>query len=375
MIRQDQIVVVPVSSIKERYKNFDENFLSVKEKEKILPFDIIKGEDGNSIIFIDNFRPDEQKQITFSFPKTKTSAKVKRTQAYLGIKENYKMKDGVYTEGNFESTKSVTVPKSHFPHDALYQMEGPAWESDKVAYRFYLDERNRTDIFGKTTPKMVLDIIGKNDLLSGNESYENPLWWGGDIFKVGNSLGIGSIAEYLDNKVVTVSQTDSIKCSILNNNVYSSVRSKHFGWNTGADKITLVTDYTIYPGSRLTEVNAKSDKKIENFCTGLAKHENTETIIADNKEGWSYVAIWGKQTLLNENLGIALFFNSKDKLDLTEDSVSRVVVLNARENHIRYYFAACWEKEKKGIKTQRDFQLFLNETVESLNNPIIFEVQ
>ena len=178
MKRDDQLVLVSLSAIKERYKDFDENNFIIKSKEKSLPFDLVGDSDrGVNILFQSDFKPDEQKQISFSYSNKKAVLHNNRTRAYLGIKKNYSMKEGVYTGGNFESTNHVTVPKNHFPHDALYQMEGPAWESDKVAYRFYLDERNRIDIFGKSTPKMVLDIVGKNDLLSGDESYENSLWW------------------------------------------------------------------------------------------------------------------------------------------------------------------------------------------------------
>lgn len=253
-------------------------------------------------------------------------------------------------------------------------MEGPAWESDKVAYRFYLDERNRVDIFGKSTHKMVLDIVGKNDLLSGDESYEYPLWWGQDVFKVGNSLGMGSVAVYLDNKVVTVSETDSITCDIFNHNAYSTVRSNHFGWKTRNNKFNIQINYSIFPGSRLTEVIAKTDKSIENFCTGLAKHDSTETLFSKDNNGWSYVGIWGKQTICNDHLGIALFFNSKDVIKITEDDVSQIVVLKPVGNMAKYYFAAAWEKGKNGIKTQRDFQMFLNKTIEILNNPIIVDL-
>ena len=189
LLRNDQLIALPISAIKEHHKDFDENNFLIKSNGKSLPFDLIRNNDEDAdIVFQISFQPDEQKQISISYTKNISMLKNKRTQAYLGIKTNYSMKNGVYTGGKFESTNHVSVPKKNFPHDALYQMEGPAWEYDKVAYRFYLDERNRTDIFGKSTPKMVLNIVDKNDLLSGNESYEYPLWWGQDIFKVGNSL-------------------------------------------------------------------------------------------------------------------------------------------------------------------------------------------
>ena len=68
-----------------------------------------------------------------------------------------------------------------------FQMEGPAWENDKVGFRNYFDLRNGMDIFGKRTSEMVLDGIGLGD------NYHELSDWGMDILKVGNSLGAGSI--------------------------------------------------------------------------------------------------------------------------------------------------------------------------------------
>jgi len=375
LARRNEVIVVPVNAVKERSNDFDENYLAVKEKGKTRPYEKINDENGERIIFQTNFLPGEKKEIVFCWSKIKPALKAGRTMAYLGVKKNYILKDGIYTGGDFESVNSVVVPKSHFQHDALYQMEGPAWESDKIAYRFYLDDRNRTDIFGKTTPKIILDIVGKNDLLSGDESYEKPLWWGQDIFKVGNSLGIGSVAAFIDNNVVTISQTDSIKCNVVNNNVSSSVISEYFGWNARNEKVNIKINYKIFPGSRLTEVNIKTDKPVENICTGLAKHENTEFLSADNNGKWAYIGIWGKQTIINDYLGIALFYNTDERIKLTEDKLSQIVILKSGSNKANYYFAACWEKEKNGIKTLKDFQLFLNNTIECLNNPINLEIQ
>jgi hypothetical protein len=373
--RIDQLVVLPVSTIKERIKDFDENNFIIKSNWKSLPFDLVTVSDKDTnILFLTDFKPNEQKQITIYSSNKKLVQNNRNTQAYLGVKKNYAMKDGIYIGGNFEITGHTLVPKKHFPHDALYQMEGPAWESDKIAYRFYLDERNRTDIFGKSTPKMILDIVGKNDLLSGNESYEVPLWWGQDIFKVGNSLGIGSIATYINNKVVTVSETDSVTCDIFNRKVCSSVRSDHFGWNTGNNKLNIQISYSIFPGSRLTEVIVNTDKPIDNFCTGLAKHDSTETLFSKGNKGWNFVAVWGKQTICNDHLGIALFYNSENVIKLTEDNISQIVVLKPVDNSAKYYFAACWEQEKNGIKTKNDFLIFLKQTIDLLNNPVIVDL-
>lgn len=71
-----------------------------------------------------------------------------------------------------------------------FQMEGPAWENDKVGFRNYMDQRNGMDIFGKSTPEMVLEQVG----IEGAPSYHEPGDWGMDVLKVGTSLGAGAIA-------------------------------------------------------------------------------------------------------------------------------------------------------------------------------------
>lgn len=101
----------------------------------------------------------------------------------------------------------------------------------------------------------------------------------------------------MNNNVVTVSETDSTTCDILNNNIFSTVRSDHFGWKIGNNKNNIQISYSIFPGSRLTEDVARTDNPIDNFCTGLAKHDSTETLFSKDNNGWSYVAIWGRQTI------------------------------------------------------------------------------
>jgi hypothetical protein len=92
----------------------------------------------------------------------------------------------------------------------ILQMEGPAWENDKVGFRNYFDLRNGTDIFGKQTSEMVLDSVGLNRAtvmpggLNIGEIYHNLSPWGMDILKVGNSLGAGSVALMVNDSLFRI---------------------------------------------------------------------------------------------------------------------------------------------------------------------------
>src|SRR3972149_2240305 len=368
--RPNEIVKINAESLIEKKPNFNFDSFTVYEDKKEIFFEKVlnKNTDKQEILLLISFEPGETKEIIFT-DSVKNKKIKKLTQAYLGQKTGYEEKEGFFTGGYFQSVNQTKVPSGHFAHDALYQFEGPGWESEKVGYRLYLDERNRTDIFGKKISGLFLDITGKNDLVSdGNESYQKMLDWGRDIFKVGNSLGIGSIATFYNNKVVTVSEIDSTLCMIFDGNLVSEVETTHYGWNLD-NKYDITTSYSIYAESRITYINVLIDKNIENLCTGLPKHENTDYITSDG-ENWNYIALWGKQTVENDNLGIVVFYDKSNLVKISEDELSYFVILKPVNNKLTYNFSSVWEQEPNGIKSKDEFINYLNDELNKLDNPI-----
>ncbi len=323
-----------------------------------------------------SFKPAERKIIDFVYSDKLIRANpVKKTQSYIGQKVNYKLTVGIYSAGRFESTHSTTISPKHFAHDALYQYEGPGWESDKIAYRFYLDSRNKMDIFGKKVSTMVMHEVGLSDLQSDSkESYTKMQDWGMDIFKVGNSLGIGSIAFYLNDKVVSIEKTDSVAVSIGSNGFQKSgILAHYYGWQYNKFKTDITADISIESGSRLTKVAVNTEIEVGNFVTGLAKHENTDFIQSKQNtvNKWGYIALYGKQALSGDNLGIVVFYPNNKLVKCSEDEYSKLVIIKPSRKKIIYYFAAAWEQEKGGIKSKEDFIKYIDETVIKLSYPVI----
>ncbi|MEI9906336.1 MAG: glycoside hydrolase family 88 protein [Asticcacaulis sp.] len=121
------------------------------------------------------------------------------TRATLNVQDGGTLNGKLITGGTFWLRKDYEVPSDHFIHDGLIAFEGLGWESDKVAYRLYLDERNVIDIYGKKVARPILPDIGQNvgDYHSMND-------WGQDIFQVDQSLGMGGIGEVRDGKAAQV---------------------------------------------------------------------------------------------------------------------------------------------------------------------------
>ena len=370
--RTDELLTIKISVLKKEDPSFNEMAFYINEGEKELPSQLDKK--GN-ILFIASFAPKETKEITIHYTSgIKRNSYKKMTQAVLGIKTGYNKIDGYYTGGKFVDIDSTTVPKDHFAHDALYRFEGPGWESDKVVYRFYLDSRNRTDIFGKKINELVLDTIGINDLVSDSkESYTKMLDWGMDIFKVGESLGIGSIAIWDGSNFQAVSKTDQVKCYIHNGPIMSGIYTKYYGWDVDGKKYNLFSDLSISAGSRLTDVDVKISDENVLMCTGLAKHEDCTLIKSDNNIKWGYLALYGKQSLSGDELGIVIFYKESNLVKITSDTTSEIIVLKTNKGKLNYYFASAWQQEPKGIKNISEFKKYLYNTAFCLSYPIKLE--
>lgn len=371
-------VVIPifVEKIKKKYSNFNPHlfFASINSQPIFHEFVQDYQNDLDAILLYLNFEPEEVKEVVFNErgKESEIPTLPKMTQAYLGMRTHYTRTDSFYVGGKFESVTYSKVPSNHWSHDGLYKYEGPGWESDKVGYRFYLDNRNRTDIFGKRIPDMILDKVGENDLVAnGKESYTSMQDWGMDIFKVGTSLGIGSIAHFNNGKIITVSETDSVICRIKNNGtLFSRIETNYYGWKVNDKKVDLVSEISINGGSRLTRVDILLSDEIGNITTGLAKNpEAVNMLVSDGNSDWNYLALWGKQALSGDSLGIAVFYKTSDFIEMSSDNLSEFILLKPDKNKLTYYFAAAWEKEPFGIKNLNEFIEYLEQTIISLCNP------
>ncbi|MCW8850213.1 MAG: DUF4861 domain-containing protein, partial [Melioribacteraceae bacterium] len=207
--RIDDLVSINIDRIEGLNDNFNKDAFIVYENEKEIPSQLYDDGVNCSIIFVSDFQPNESKTFSIKYlinGKLRRDYK-SRTYAELAMKFNSAYKDKKFTDEPFQNFSKVVVPKIHTDHDALFKYEGPGWESEKVGYRFYLDWRNATDIFGKKTAELVLHKVGINDRVAKDDSYHEMQEWGMDIFKVGNTLGIGSIGMMYNDSIYMVSKT------------------------------------------------------------------------------------------------------------------------------------------------------------------------
>jgi hypothetical protein len=371
-------VKVEISKYAKQGLSFDEATFSVLDGKNEVPFQVLD-ENGDknpdNLLFLAKFKEKESKSFVFKFDQKnkKLVPQVKRTQAELSHKEGGTWNNRKYEGGTFKNVDYLRVPAEHTDHSFFIRYEGPGWESDKVGYRFYLDWRNAIDIFGKTTPDMILQQVGQD----GFESYHNKQAWGQDNFKVGKTLGLASIAQWSNNKAERVAKTDSVTCLIkTNGTLKSEIETKYYGWQVESTKCEVVSTIGVVAGDRICSMDLTINGTHGPFCTGLIKDSKAELLKSDKKGEWAYLATWGKQSLADDNLGIAVFYRTKDAVKVTEDALNHIVVLNPDNGHLKYYFLGAWEQELNGVaKTKAEFVAYLNKTLLLLNHPLTIEVK
>ena len=294
---------------------------------------------------------------------------IEKTYAEISIAEGGEWIDGTrghqeYDGGtSFKNVTSLKVPQQHTDHSWYIRYEGPGWESNKVGYRIYLDWRNAIDIFGKKTDSLVLSGVGQD----GFDSYHEPESWGQDILKVGKGLGIGSIGRLVNDEVLHFNEVDSTFASVENSAENSMVKINYFGWKTGDEKIDVASSLSIKPDSRITKHTIASSKEVDGIVTGIINHDVEYFQKESENKKWAYIATYGVQTLVPDNLGMAIFYEVSTTNNVFKGDYDYLIEFKPTTNPIDFYFLGAWEQEKDGIKTKEEFITYLNDKLTELN--------
>ncbi|MBF9255057.1 DUF4861 domain-containing protein [Pontibacter sp. 172403-2] len=371
--RSDVAAFIPATEIRNAIPAFNPDAFVVLDGKKEIPSQYNSKDNlqAGIILVLDQMAPKAARTLTIRYNEKGTYQHkyAKRTQAELSNKFGGHFENKKYIGGEFRNVDSLRVPDEHTDHSFFIRYEGPGWESDKVGYRFYLDWRNGTDVFGKTTPDMVLQQVG----LDGFDSYHELQPWGMDVLKVGKSLGVGTLGMFVEDHAQRIEKTDSIISKITENGpVYSSILTNYYGWQVAGQDLDVQSLLSIHAGTRLTHHQVQvTGGTPENLVTGLNKDKTARLFKSKgNDKQWGYLATYGAQSLNKDKLGIAVLFRPQDFMAFTEDANSHVVKLKPTNGKLDYYFLAAWELEPQGIKTEEQFLEYLNKTAQELAAPV-----
>lgn len=361
------------------------------------------GQPDHLLLVLPRLEGQQTLTLTPSEQAPSSSAQASRAHAEISIKTGGHWQGARYIGGSFQPVKQLTTPAQYTDHSEFIRYEGPGIESDKVAYRIYLDWRNGFDIYGNITGKPILHQVG----LDGYESYHNMQSWGLDLLKVGQSLGTGGFGFWDGKQVQSVGDVASHSATILHDGpLYSAFSIDYHGWrlpakqvrdskapngvralpapsqNTPKVQLDVNAQFSMLAGSRLVHTQVKlkpqgkahqrSPELLPAMAIGLVKHANAELLtgtLESSGHQYTYLATWGKQSLNNDDLGMAVLVKRGAVHQFTADSTSHVAVIKPSGNQFEYYFLAAWSGEPNGITSKADFINYLQQQVQRLTSP------
>lgn len=287
------------------------------------------------------------------------------------------------------SITEVGFGKNILPYQAN-QMDGPAWENDKVGYRIYLDGRNAHDVFGKKVPYMVLQNVG-NVEGEPKDNYHVLADWGRDVLQVGTSLGAGGLGLYENGQLFRVGITLGEKVSNVDSTVYQLVsmgpvrsifRLGYYGWHAGSQVLNLENTISIWAGSHSyrNEVKLSGAAGEVELITGLVSINNQNPLFQETFDpNWVGIGMHDKNTYEREFfLGLGMLVPKehfvgvgeapKEGKGITQTYYAR---LKAKNNEpFTYHVLSGWEMEDQGYTQSDYFYDLVRHEASRLNHPV-----
>ena len=236
------------------------------------------------------------------------------------------------------------------------KIEGVGWESERVAFRIYFDARNAIDIYGKRRPTLQLAMYASPDYAYHDESPE-----GRDMFKVGDSIGIGAVAAMVDGKLIKVADVKERKWRILSSGPVRSIAELEYdGWNAGGKIIQLRSRITQWAGEQGFEhaISADSGNNFA-FVTGLPVNPRISPVNSEKDSSVSWIATWGEQVVApgamateeipGQNLGLAVLSTAQGA-QLRDDAKNHLVEFRLKDGSAAWYAMAAWDQEGSNRK-------------------------
>ena len=231
------------------------------------------------------------------------------------------------------------------------RFEGLGWESERVAFRVYFDPRNAIDLYGKRRPTLQLAMYASPDYTYHDESPE-----GRDIYKVGDAIGIGSVAALVDGKVIKVAEVKERKWRIISSGpVRTIVELEYDGWNAGGKLIDLRSRITQWAGERgfTHSIFANSADDIE-FVTGVPAKPGIDPITSTQDSPAAWLATWGEQVVApgptateavpGQQLGLAIVTLAPHAA-FKNDSKNHFIDFKLNNGSQSWYTIAAWDQE------------------------------
>ena len=274
--------------------------------------------------------------------------------------------------------EGVKVPESDVSTHCRFIPERKddfGWESDKAAYRMYgpaLEYETITcgiDAWCKCVPTPIIDRFIK-DYVEKHIPYHNGQADGGDFYKVGNTLGCGGMAPFVDGKVCLSNHNFAEWKVLANGPIRSVFELKYNPWDAGGLGISETKIISIDLGSNLSKIecyySCADDVSFEAAAGIVTREVSNEIWAEDGVIGYWIVADYPEKG----TIGCGVVFDSSydTKIEQTDNHLL-LKTKNVSVRPVVYYAGSCWDKNEEFDSFDK-WQRYLKEYKIRIDNPV-----
>ncbi len=227
---------------------------------------------------------------------------------------------------------------------------------------------------------------------------------------VGDSLGIGAVAGWVNGVAARVSDVADGKCRIVSTGpVRAIVGLTYRGWKVGGRTINLKFRIVQWAGKRgFTQTISSSNAGDFTFATGFARRPNIPALRSRPGATTPWVATWGQQVvepanqaiapiLKGSNLALAVIMTPGSTASRAQDKANYLLMFPLKEQTTSWYSMAAWDKEAsnnpiptgvgdgrigdinfvasgRAITTQKRFLAVVHNKIFRMEHPVIVKI-
>jgi hypothetical protein len=393
MVRENEIVEIPITEVRSRFRAFDEKDFSVHllpsnwypdQGDPMLPTDpppelpaqVIDSDlDGSldTLLVICDFAAGEKRFVSVASPRFSRRAKKSgpRVDGGLWTRETITREAGTLkSAGKYVEVSSAVLDTAHTKGDGLYQCGGPVFETETCAWRILFDSRMCLDAIGKRERGLLLNDSNKAFVTDALDLGSTP--WGGSLFGDCEGLGAGTFGRSEKGTFVPMAGFDSAQYRMVKDGP-AAIESEMLvlGAKLGPESYDLRWRIRQYAGTRLLrhDVNlSRTGHGLAFAMNGAGEHKQTPS----GQLGALRVSSWVPAKLAaGGNVGLGLLASGRSVNGAIKSPPDAIgIEFDSSFRNFTFWTLAAWDHEPAGLRSAQDFQKEIDDVAARLNSPI-----
>jgi hypothetical protein len=252
-----------------------------------------------------------------------------------------------------------------------------AWENDKIAFRMYGQELQRTELTSsgidvwvkKVKYPIMIDLYAK-----GHDYLHSDNLMGIDFFDIGPTLGCGGLGVWFDGKLYRSENYNEWKI-IANGPIRAIFELTYKPWQFGKKKVGETKRISLDLGSNFNRIESRFGADVNDviFAAGIVKcKRGGHEIFAKDKRWLSY---WQNIHPKFGTIGCGVILPKSAAINGSVDEKNNYLLL-AKPNGFRsitYYAGAGWSKSAE-FDSEKKWTAFVKKTARLIENPLKVKV-